>query len=358
MPASTPTAVLAYPSDDTYLPITAGSGPTETPTATALPPTPTPLPTIDFAARKAELEANGQTLGTVKIGFHVTLLEERDILDNWMQQLDAAGVPIFLKTVDNAEPLFRVQEMMRESGVEHVLVYRATGGVPEYSLPPTDAARVHWEYHRDRFPPELDPSLVWMETLNEVDRTKAEWLGEFALETARLALADGYRWAAFGFASGEPEPEQWQTPAMLEFLRLAGENPDRLAIALHEYSFTVDEIDHDYPYKIGRFQELFRIADENGFPRPIILITEFGWEYADVPDPASAMADIDWAADLYAPYPEIKGAAIWNLGLGCCFDDISDQVTQLIDPLTAYTLTTDYALSPEPLPIDPARHAR
>lgn len=358
MPASTPTAVLAYPSDDTYLPITAGSGPTETPTATALPPTPTPLPTIDFAARKAELEANGQTLGTVKIGFHVTLLEERDILDNWMQQLDAAGVPIFLKTVDNAEPLFRVQEMMRESGVEHVLVYRATGGVPEYSLPPADAARVHWEYHRDRFPPELDPSLVWMETLNEVDRTKAEWLGEFALETARLALADGYRWAAFGFASGEPEPEQWQTPAMLEFLRLAGENPDRLAIALHEYSFTVDEIDHDYPYKIGRFQELFRIADENGFPRPIILITEFGWEYADVPDPASAMADIDWAADLYAPYPEIKGAAIWNLGLGCCFDDISDQVTQLIDPLTAYTLTTDYALSPEPLPIDPARHAR
>lgn len=330
-----------------YMPITGGAPPPPTPTATPLPPGPTPVPTVDFAAQRTALQANAQDLGFVKLGFHVTLLEDRDILDGWMTALDAAGVPFFLKAVDNAEPLFRAQELMGGSGVPHVLVYRASGGVPNYELPPEQAAQIHWEFHRGQFPPELDPSLVWVETLNEPDRKQPEWLGRFALETARLAMADGFRWAAFGWASGEPEPSQWQAPSMLEFLRLAGANPDQLAIAVHEYSYTIQDIGHDYPFKIGRFLELFRIADANGFPRPTVLVTEWGWEYADIPDVEQAMRDVRWASRLYAPYPEVKGAAIWNLGLGCCYDDISDQVSGLIGPLTDFALTKYYSI-PQP----------
>ena len=232
--------------NDIYLPLAAGSQVTPSPAPTA---SPTPQPTVDFAAVRAGLQAEGQELGFVKTGFHVTLPEDRDVLDEWMTRLDAAGVPFFLKTVDNAEPLFKAQALMRESGVPHVLVYRASGSVPPYELPPEQAAQYHWGVHRDLFPPELDPSLVWIETLNEPDRTQSEWLAQFALETADLAMAEGYRWAAFGFASGEPEPEHWRGPSMQEFLRLAAQNPQRVAIALHEYSYLEEDIGHEYPYK-------------------------------------------------------------------------------------------------------------
>ena len=339
---------------DVFLPVTGSSSASETSSTTTPSPMPPPtvIPTVDFKAVEAELQANGKDLGFVKIGFHVTLLEDRDTLDAWMVRLDQAGVPFFIKATDNAEPLFRAQEMMKISGVPHTLIYRSTGGEPHYELEPELAAQVHWEEHRDNFPPELDPNLVWIETLNEPDRKQAEWFGRFAQEAARLALADGFRWAAFSWASGEPEPEQWQTPSMLEFLRLAGENPDRLAIALHEYSYLKEDLAHEYPHKVGRFQELFRVADENGLSRPTVFITEWGWEYNNIPSPEQTMRDLRWASKLYAPYPEVKGVGIWNLGIGCCFGNISDQVQKIIEPLTDYSLTSYFEV-----PLPPAQQA-
>ncbi|MFN2179364.1 MAG: hypothetical protein ACK2UV_07755, partial [Candidatus Promineifilaceae bacterium] len=191
IPAGAATAAGTTSADadiSVFLPIMGGSSitPTTEPTQT-----PEPEPTVDFAAVQADLEAQGQEIGFIKTGFHVTLPEDRKVLDDWMTRLDAAGVPFFLKSVDNAEPLFKAQELMRKSGVAHVLVYRSTGSVPHYELPPEQAAQHHWTIHRDLFPPELDPNLVWIETLNEPDRTQSEWLAQFALETAKLAMADG-----------------------------------------------------------------------------------------------------------------------------------------------------------------------
>lgn len=340
------------PQNNVYLPFAGGSASASSGDPQA---TPQPEPTVDFAAARQEIEAQGQEIAYIKTGFHVTLPEDSEVLDDWITRLDEAGVPLFLKTVDNAEPLFKAQELMRESSVPHVLVYRSTGSVPDYELPPQQAAQLHWTAHRDLFPPELDPSLVWIETLNEPDRTRSEWLAQFALETARLAMADGFRWAAFGWASGEPEPEHWRLPAMQEFLRLAGENPERLAIALHEYSYDEEDIGHEYPFKIGRFQSLYEITDQLGIPRPTILITEWGWEYADIPPVEDALRDIKWAAKLYAAYPQVKGAAIWNVGVGCCFGDISQQAQEIIDPLTELSLRTYFAIPREQQPIDQAR---
>jgi hypothetical protein len=313
---------------------------------------------LDVAALQGELSGTDRQLAFSKIGFHVTFLEEKGVLDRWMQDLDAAGIPFFLKTVDNAEPLYEAQQLRERSGVPHTLVFRATGGVPDYSLPPAEAARQHWAYHREKFPPELDPSVVWLETVNEVDKNRSPWLAEFALATARLALADGFRWAAFGWAPGEPEPEDWQSPAMLEFLRLAGENPDRLAIALHEGSLSAGNIKELYPYRLGRFLQLFQICDQYGIPRPTVLITEWGWAYNDIPPVDKAIEDISWAANLYAQFPQVKGAAIWNLGTGCCFGTVSDEVRELIDPLRRFNLTTSYTVPRPPLqaPTDPGRY--
>ena len=157
-------------------------------------------------------------------------------------------------------------------------------------------------------------------------------------------MADGFNYAAFSWSSGTPEPESWEGAKMLEFLALVGQHPDRLAIALHEYSFEIETIGEGYPYLVGRFQKLFRAVDNHHIPRPTILITEWGWEPFHVPTVAEAMADIHWAAWFYATYPQIKGAAIWYLG--CCFDPVADETQQLIAPVGAYSIRNYFAITP------------
>ena len=373
VPPSSPTAAAGTLSaetrtttDSVYLPAVGKTAPTETPTpaptSTPAPtntPVPTPTPTIDFGAVRESLRQNQQELAFVKIGLHVGPGGNPTGLGEWMRRLDEAGVPFFLKSADHAGPIWEAQQIVRNSDVPHTLVYRRSGpgfDHPDYTLPPEEAARRHWEKHKAVFPPELDPDLVWLETMNEVNKGEAEWLGTFALTTARLALADGFRWAAFGWSSGEPEPEHWQTPSMLAFLRLAGANPDRLAIALHEYSLT-PEIGHLYPYKIGRFQRLFQIVDSYGIPRPTVLITEWGWEANDVPSVGQAIEDIAWASRLYAHYPQVEGAALWYLGNG--YDNIAEEAQPLIAPLTEYALGNYFAIpqSAARAPVNPGPYA-
>ena len=349
-----------------FLPIVSNgpSIPTETPTPTFTPtatptPTPTPIPTLDFGAVRSELNNRGVDLQVSKIGFHIGPGGNRDGLGTYIRRLDEAGVPIFLKSVGDAGPLYDAQLLMEESGVPHVLVYRFAGDAydtPNYDLPPAESARQHWALHMERWPPELDPEVVWLETLNEVDKNRSEWLAEFALETAALAERDGFKWAAFGWSSGEPEIEHWAGPQMIRFLQLAAERPDRLAIALHEYSFLTDTITHLYPYKVGRFQLFFDFLDKQGIARPTVLITEWGWAYQDVPPPDLALEHIEWANRLYAPYPEIKGGAIWYLGPG--FGGVADQTQKLIEPVMIYSLTTYFErpLPPTKAPIDPNRY--
>jgi hypothetical protein len=340
---------------------------TATPTPQALAAGPTPTPTrfapLDFESVRTDLAGQAQELVYNKIGLHVTFPENNKELDTYMQRLDEAGVPFFLKSVDNAEPIYRAQELMKASGVDHTLVFRSTKyDVPDYTADPVAAADYYWELEKETWPPELDPSLVWFETMNEVDRNESEWLARFSLRTAELALRDGHKWAAFGWASGEPEPEAWRLPAMLEFLRLVAEHPDQLAIALHEYSYLADDIGHDYPYKIGRFLDLFQAADENDIARPTVLITEWGWTYNNIPAEPDAMEDVEWAAELYGAYPQVKGAAIWNLGrLDNQILELNGQVGDLVDNLMVLSLnrfftapappeqaTTDAAQFPPP----------
>lgn len=316
------------------------------PTATPLPqpsptPSPTPIPTLDFTAVAADLQAQGLALSTNKIGFHLGVGGNQNGLGEWIRRMDEAGIPVFLKTVSDAGPIYEAQELMKQSGVPHVLVFRHSGDeydVPDYTLPPAVAAQQHWDRHLAVWPPELDPEHVWLETINEIDKNQSEWLAEFSIATAALAERDGYKWAAFGWSSGEPEISHWQGAKMLEFLRLVASNPDKLAIALHEYSYTKDNIADGFPFKLGRFQQLFDVADRNGFPRPTVLITEWGWEYQDIPPLDQAMADIQWAEELYAPHPQIKGAAIWYLGPG--YADIDNQTQKLILPVMIDSLTS------------------
>ncbi|MCP4423899.1 MAG: hypothetical protein GY803_05350 [Chloroflexi bacterium] len=297
-----------------------------------------PTPSPPEAAPAAAFSGSRPETVYPKIGFHVGTSGTEQGLGDWMKALDAAGVPFFLKSADAAGALFEAQELAEASGVPHTLVYRRSGDgegfeLPNYNINPVQAAREHWERHVAAWPPELDPGFVWMETINEPDKTRSEWLAQFSLETARLAVRDGRRYAAFGWSTGEPQPEHWGGPAMLAFLQYAGEHPDQIAIAIHEYSLVTDEIDIHYPFFVGRFQWLYLICDQHGIPRPTVLITEWGWEYQNVPKPERAMEHIEWANELYGRFPQVKGAAIWYLGNG--WGGIAEQAQKLIAPVTA-----------------------
>ncbi|MEM9776417.1 MAG: hypothetical protein AAF902_17705 [Chloroflexota bacterium] len=293
-------------------------------------------------------------LDFVKIGFHTGSNGDNRGINAWMQQLDAAGIPFFLKAVDDAGPLADAQAIAKNSGVPHVLVYRRAGGnyeLPNYFDDPIDAAREHWQRHLDAFPPELDPTMVWIESANEVDKGRSEWMAAYSLEIAKMAVRDGYKYAAFAWSSGEPDYVHWMAPNMQEFLRFAAEHPNNVAVSLHEYSYTNSDLFYNYPFFLGRFQLLYLATDRMGIRRPTVLITEFGWEYRDIPGQEEAMRQLVAAADLYAKYPQVKGAAIWYLGGG--YGSIHLKTRQLFEPLTGMTASTYYERPTYP-PIDPA----
>jgi PKD repeat protein len=313
--------------------------------------TPTDMPfycpsTLDFAGLRTQLNQQGQDLAHVKIGFHVAVGGNQNGLGDWMRCLDAAGVPFFLKSADSAGQIWEAVQLKAASGVPHELVYRKSHGdgwdfdVPNYDNDPYEEAVAHWNRHRAEFPPELEEykHLIWIESINEVDKNRSEWLAEFSYHTALIAMEQGFNWSAFGWSSGEPEREHWEGPWMQKYLRLAGEHPDRVAIAIHEYSYVQENLDRLYPNLVGRFQMLFDVCDASGIPRPTVLITEFGWVYDNIADSVQQAMEVDlpWAAELYAPYPEVKGAAIWYLGAG--FGGIADEAQPLIAPLTEYAL--------------------
>ena len=295
-----------------------------------------------------------------KIGFHCGPAGNEVGIGEYFLKLDDAGIPFIIKSVDTAGVLWEAQEIARVSDVPHVIIWRRSGvgtpsyDTPNYDLTPKRAADEHWGLHMNAWPQELDPGIVWIETVNEPDKNRSECLADSSIYTAEQALFDGHRYAAFGWSYGEPyigidAPNAWNQPKMRDFLRLCARNPDRLAIALHEYSSDVNDISYGYPYHIGRHSFLFTACDIADIERPTTFITEWGWEKGKVPNPAQAMQDVNWAARIYTRYDSIKGVALWYLGGG--FDNIADKAQKLIAPITEFSL--GFTPTDPPSPPDP-----
>lgn len=201
-------------------------------------------------------------------------------------------------------------------------------------------------HDQNQSPPEFNKQRVWLELTNEVDRNKCEWLGRFAIRISDLAEAEGYKVLLFGWASGEPEPIGWEEPSMLRFLQTCADKPNQRGVSLHEYSYIVDDILHQFPFKLGRFQYLFATCDKHGINRPTTAITEWGWTLDNVPGESEAMPDVEIGARLYAPYSNILGAAIWYLGPG--FAGIGNKAQKLIKPVTGWTISANIEYNKDP----------
>jgi hypothetical protein len=296
-----------------------------------------------------------------KIGFLAGVGGNPGGIGDYVRTLDANGKPAVIFCNDGTTGLSDVFAL-GDTAVPHVMAFRVvvgdgTGGIESHSVPPyhaepQPAAEYHWNKIRPYFPPAVveNRERVWIFPINEVDKTKADWLGRFGVELARIANAEGFKVAMFGFASGEPEPEHWHTAGMIEYLEYCEANPDMAGVCLHEYSYSVDEIDNGYPHLIGRFQRLHDACDFHGIARPKILIGEWGWTMDRVPDWVQCMQDIEWAAELYAEYDNILGAGIWYLGP---YLDIADKVQPLIRPVTDFSLTAVFDPPLPPPPVDP-----
>jgi hypothetical protein len=236
--------------------------------------------------------------------------------------------------------------------------------VPNYSLSPEESARDHWHMTKKHLPTELlvdnyHKSQVWLEVINEVDKNRADWLGFFGVEIAKIAYQEGYKVALFGWSSGEPEDHHWREPGMVRFLEHAALNPDRLAVALHEYSYsddiwdgyTIDDMDQVEYWKVGRFTRLFDVCDDLGITRPTTLITEWGWHATSIPDDTDDFivpvhTQIEQVGKFYDQYPEVKMAGLWYLGGG--YSNIANSAQRLIAPVGVMALEWEDLKPPEP----------
>lgn len=296
---------------------------------------------------------------TAFVGFHTGPGGNASGLGDYFRQLDAAGIPAVQKGVDDYGACNELVKLARASGVPHHIIFRlSTAGqndgrsydVPRYANEPGQEARNHWQMTVAKLPPEFDKSRVWLEPINEVDKNQADWLGKFGAAIAELAMQDGYKVALFGFSSGEPEPEHWRAPGMIDFLHVAADHPDRVAVALHEYTLdkgkTLQQADR---WWIGRYRALYEACDERGIARPTILITEFGWAHDWVPGPSAGIPQIQQANAQYYGRDKIP-AALWYLGGG--FGSIANKAQPYIAPVTSWALAEGKPTDP-PKPPDP-----
>ena len=236
-------------------------------------------------------------------------------LGAFLDQLVAAGFKPWLKSVDSYGPLI---DATRRGGTGVFRLSTAGQGtgfdfdVPNYHGDPAAVATTHWAATRAKLPPEFDKANVWLEVINEVDKNQAEFLGAFALYIARLANADGVKVLMFSFSSGEPEPEFWEEPNVLEYLRYCEENPSMAGVALHEYNYGHRPYAEVYPHHVGRFQWLYDACDRHGITRPRVAITEWGFSQDGVPTWEEGGAYARDCFGLYSRYA-IDGAALWCL---------------------------------------------
>ncbi|MCA9872477.1 MAG: hypothetical protein KC441_02450 [Anaerolineales bacterium] len=286
-------------------------------------------------------------------GFHLGVGgSPTGIGDKYYKKLAARGIPFVIMSADNFPA--EAQELARNNpNVRHFVGYRRStkkpdaGGpdappsgdpnVPRYGVSAQKASDEHWAWHTAPhiLPPEYDGRFTYLITVNEPnkdDDTYVEWLAEVEYYNCLKALAAGFRYAVFGWSGGTPEPYHWQGSNMKKLLDLIEQHPEQLAVATHEYSWTTSSIwagSEDGKYdRVGRaYKNLLRLR-----PSLPLVITEFGWaERAAPSDVSRAIEEIREVGELYAPYPNYLGAAVWYLGPG--FGEIDKTVNRYIGPL-------------------------
>ena len=253
-------------------------------------------------------------------GFHLGEPANATGIGKWLTLMANNNIPFSVKATNGTSGLIDGQNLIK-AGHDGFLVWRKMYGfsgssddVPLYGSPIEAEADRYWNAVLRDFPKDLDKNLVFVELINEPNKEYSSWLGYLGKAIGERAVRDGYRVLLFGWSTGEPEYEHWETEGMLAFLRYCAEHPNQVGLSLHEYSLTTANLTNEYPYLLGRFWMVHEVCDLYEIPRPLIYISEFGYEYNDFPTDMNQLAtDLIVAGQIYAEHENIKGAAIWAL---------------------------------------------
>ena len=282
----------------------------------------------------------------------------------FFQELASLNIPTFCKAADTASGIYdqQVAAFNHDNPFIHTAVYRTSDPyweVPEYHLSPKEASDRNWDWHVGRIPPELRSDWIWIETINEPrhDVESADWIGRFMVEHGLKAIDNGMRFCGPGYAGGNPDEGAWETPGMLEYLRLCEQYPQNCAIAIHEYSLHETELftkkvgrdivpcpPEEAGRLIGRLTDLVDACNKHNIKVPKIMITEFGWSLWSVPNnPDDAIEQIIQVWDRFYKNYDIT-AGIWYLGNG--WQDINVKVHRMIqnlgDPLKTAIINNQF----------------
>ena len=245
------------------------------------------------------------------------------------------------------------------------VVFRLTGNLenPDTNMTPYEACVMHNQAILDALPDEFSNhefrSKVWLCNSCEPDKNLAEWYAHFSYASAQWLMERGFRYAAFGWATGCPhvgvdgEPDDWLGPNMRQFLSFASAYNENVAIHLHEYS--LGDIDRGYDHNtgkgwwVGRFWFLHEACKKIGITPPRLFITECGWNAYNAPELEQAVEDIKWLdKQVYGKHDNIDGFAMWTLARGWN----EERVQPTIRPVGEW-LVDEYAGNIPPIPPSP-----
>lgn len=303
------------------------------------------------------------TTRDLPFGFHMGIGgNAAGLKTDYAQLLSTNGIPFTVMSAD-AMP-FDFQEIAKTSNVKHFVGFRRSVphngqvppsgdvNVPNYSKTPVQAAQEHTNWMLDHLPSELNSAITWVTDINEPRHSEVdhpgitEWLAQYSIEAAKICWANGYKYIALNFAGGNHPLWKDAGTYMKQLYQLAADNPDKLIIGTHEYSFTADNILEGDGYLIGRI--VLQLVDY--MPNVPVVVTEFGWGETTVPTVEKAMEDYLLVANTYYNRPSVKYVATWYLGNG--FGGIAQKVQPFIHPIGQKTLTTEIEV-PNTTPVPP-----
>lgn len=279
-----------------------------------------------------------------RIGFHTASPggNPTGIGEKYVRRLHAAGIPVAITCADGD---VGIADALIDPQPGDELIFRVVKdgserfAVPDYEATPQEAAAKYWDLIKPLIHNTVDDhkDKIWVAYGNELNRSNAQWIFKWSLETVKLMNSSGYKGVGPNWASGnpgednQPPDEVWRTPEALDFLRYCAENPDKAAVGIHEYSLDENDLFDGGGTKVGRFRNIVKVCQENQIARPPILIKEFGYGAKKVPSPEQIVADL---RKLFEKYPDYPPATLWYLGPG--YDNIADLLQPAIGDVAEF----------------------
>lgn len=271
-------------------------------------------------------------------GYHCTATGDYRGVGDYIRTCREKGVPVSIFSTDSAGIVLEALES--GSHPDDCIGFRFTSipGIGDVDRLPVDSTTDQYagnpenefdrlyDIHRQHWPPELLPHIdrIWYTCINEPqtygeDNTYSEYNSEYLargfLRIAHRALNDGRRYAAAGWAGGNPHINFWSHPLTLDYLRLAEQHPYQIGINWHLYSLDEYNLLANFGDLVGRYKQLYDVALSHGIAPPFIVAGEAGWgEKAAHAPPSEMIEQMAAVQNQFIADRFLGGLCLWTLG--------------------------------------------